>query len=155
MSHISLPQGNHRTFMVTIISLPVGLNMHMHKQLIAQCTITQLKGSLVPRPFNGEGPGTHCVHTLYFPSKHWEFVFYRKICSILLRIEIVNYPFHTSSLCLCENLLCLRTSVSTKSDCASYFFGKQYVKIVEGEIYSTGQQEQSTRLMASRRRAQG
>ena len=56
--------------------------------------------SLVPRPTpsHREGPGTHWVHMLYFPSKYWEFVFYHKICSILLRVEIVNYPFHKSSL---------------------------------------------------------
>lgn len=59
----------------------------------------------------GEGPDTRCMCMLYFPSKHWEFGFYR---NILLRVEIVNCPFHTSLFCLCENSV---TSVFTKSDC--------------------------------------
>ena len=83
-----------------------------------------LFSSLVPRPSRTEKGLVHTVRMLYFPSKHWEFVFYCKICSILLCVEIVNYPFHTSSLCFCENLVCLRTSVFTISDCAYYFFGK-------------------------------
>ena len=65
-----------------------------------------------PGPFiHGEGPSTHWMHILYFATKKWEFGFYRKMCSMLLRVEIVNYPFHASSLCLCENLLCLWTSI--------------------------------------------
>ena len=80
-------------------------------------TLTSSPGPLL----RGEGPGTHCVCMLYFPSKHWEFGFYRKICSILLCVKIVNYPFHASSLFLCENLVCLQTSFFTKSDCAPRF----------------------------------
>ena len=59
----------------------------------------------------------HCVHMFYFVSKHWEFGFYRKY-------EILNYPFHTSSFWLWENLLCLWTSAFTKSDCAHWFLGE-------------------------------
>ena len=59
-----------------------------------------LSSSLASSPgplLRGEGPGTHCGRMLYLPSEHWEFGFYRKICSILLCVDIINSLFHTSS----------------------------------------------------------
>ena len=43
MSHISLRQGNHRMFMHGHISLPMVLNLHMHKQFIVQCMIMKVE----------------------------------------------------------------------------------------------------------------
>ena len=94
---------------------------NMSKSVTTYGVLSLSSGPLLP----GEGKDLVCACSINNPSKQWEYGFHHKILALLLlRVKIVNYAFHTSSLCLCENLLCLQTSVFTKSDCAPNFVGK-------------------------------
>ena len=48
--------------------------------------------SLVPRPFEEKGSGTHCVRMRYFPCKRWELVLLSAYLSVNVSLDLSFMP---------------------------------------------------------------